>query len=92
MQALRRDLHVSSLRCTFIITTMKPGMSSRERCACKLEKMWSKREQVRYLLVMTTNIYRLIQEIHATQDRTPSVMRAVFEKYGSELVDSQPSN
>ena len=47
---------------------------------------------VRYLLVMTANIYRLIQEIHAAQDRTPAVMRAVFEKYGSELVDGQPSN
>ena len=38
MQALRRDLHASSLRCTFIITTMKHGMSSKERCACRLEK------------------------------------------------------
>ena len=45
---------------------------------------------VRYLLIMTANIYRLIQEIHATQDRTAAVMRAVFEKYGSELVE-QPA-
>jgi mannose-6-phosphate isomerase-like protein (cupin superfamily) len=41
---------------------------------------------VRYLLVMTANIYRLIQEIHATQDRTPSVLQRIFEKYDSELI------
>jgi len=41
---------------------------------------------VRYLLVMTDNIYRLIQEIHATSDRTPAVMKALFERYGSELL------
>ena len=42
---------------------------------------------VRYLLVMTTNIYRMIQEIHAMQERTPSALRAVFAKYDSELLD-----
>lgn len=42
---------------------------------------------VRYLLVMTGNIYRLIQEIHATTDRNPAAMKAIFEKYDSELVD-----
>jgi quercetin dioxygenase-like cupin family protein len=41
----------------------------------------------RYLLVMTSNIYRLIQEIHAMKERTPSALRAVFEKYDSELLD-----
>jgi mannose-6-phosphate isomerase-like protein (cupin superfamily) len=41
----------------------------------------------RYLLVMTSNIYRLIQEIHALKERTPSALRAVFEKYDSELLD-----
>jgi len=44
---------------------------------------------VRYLLVMTPQIYRLIQEIHATQDRSRAVMKALFEKYDSELVDQQ---
>jgi mannose-6-phosphate isomerase-like protein (cupin superfamily) len=43
---------------------------------------------VRYLLVMTPNIYRLIQEIHAMPERTPSALRAVFAKYDSELLDS----
>jgi len=41
---------------------------------------------VRYLLVMTTNIYRLIQEIHTIADRTPAALRAVFQKYDSELL------
>jgi mannose-6-phosphate isomerase-like protein (cupin superfamily) len=43
---------------------------------------------VRYLLIMTANIYRLIQEIHATQSRTPDTLRAVFRKFDSELVES----
>jgi len=41
---------------------------------------------VRYLLVMTPNIYYLIQEIHATEDRSPATMKALFEKYDSELL------
>jgi mannose-6-phosphate isomerase-like protein (cupin superfamily) len=45
-------------------------------------------EPVRYLLVMTSNIYRLIQEIHAMSDRTPAALRAVFEKHDSELLES----
>lgn len=43
---------------------------------------------VRYLLIMTSNIYRLIQEIHAMQIRTSAALRAVFGKYDSELLDS----
>jgi mannose-6-phosphate isomerase-like protein (cupin superfamily) len=42
---------------------------------------------VRYLLVMTGQIYRLIQEIHAMKDRNPSVLREVFAKHDSELMD-----
>jgi len=42
---------------------------------------------VRYLLVMTSNIYRLIQAIHAMPERTPAAVRAVFAKYDSELLD-----
>jgi len=41
---------------------------------------------VRYLLVMTANIYSLIQDIHAMTDRSPAALRAVFEKHDSELV------
>ena len=40
----------------------------------------------RYLLVMTSNIYSLIQDIHAMTDRSPEALRAVFEKRDSELV------
>jgi mannose-6-phosphate isomerase-like protein (cupin superfamily) len=43
---------------------------------------------VRYLLVMTSNIFRLIQEIHAMKERTPPALAAVFRKYDSELLDS----
>ena len=42
---------------------------------------------VRYLLVMTSNIYRLIQEIHAMSERTPALLHAVFARHDSELLD-----
>ena len=42
---------------------------------------------VRYLLIMTANIYQLIQDIHALKVRTPAALRAVFSKYDSELLD-----
>ena len=44
--------------------------------------------QVRYLLVMTANIYQLIQDIHAMPERTPATLRAVFQKHDSELLDN----
>ena len=40
----------------------------------------------RYLLVMTANIFHLIQEIHAMPERTPTALQAVFKKYDSELL------
>jgi mannose-6-phosphate isomerase-like protein (cupin superfamily) len=43
-------------------------------------------ERVRYLLIMTPRIYGLIQAIHATTDRTPANMRALFEKFDSQLM------
>ena len=42
-------------------------------------------ERVRYLLIMTPKIHRLIQEIHATKERSPTIMRELFEKFDSEL-------
>ena len=45
-------------------------------------------DPLRYLLIMSSNIYRLIQEIHTMQDRSPASLRAVFLKYDSELLDS----
>jgi mannose-6-phosphate isomerase-like protein (cupin superfamily) len=41
---------------------------------------------LRYLLVMTPRIFELIQEIHATRERPPAVLRAVFQKHDSELL------
>ena len=41
---------------------------------------------VRYLLIMTANIYSLIQDIHAMAERSPEKLRAVFEKHDSELL------
>lgn len=41
---------------------------------------------VRYLLVMTPNVYSLIQDIHKMTDRSPAALRAVFEKHDSELL------
>jgi mannose-6-phosphate isomerase-like protein (cupin superfamily) len=49
-------------------------------------------EPVRYLLVMTSNIFRLVQEIHAMTDRTPSSLGALFKKYDSDLVDLELSD
>ncbi len=42
----------------------------------------------RYLLVMTANIYALIQGIQATKERTPPALHTLFAKHDSELVDS----
>jgi len=39
--------------------------------------------RVRYLLVMTSNIYSLIQDIHAMTERSPAALAAVFEKHNS---------
>jgi mannose-6-phosphate isomerase-like protein (cupin superfamily) len=43
-------------------------------------------EPVRYLLLMTPNIHRLIQAIHAMPERTPEALAAVFEKHNSQLL------
>jgi len=40
---------------------------------------------VRYLIVMTSNIYALIQDIHAMKERSPAALAAVFEQHDSEL-------
>ena len=43
-------------------------------------------EPTRYLLVMSSNIFCLIEEIHAMPERTPAALQAVFKKYDSELL------
>lgn len=48
---------------------------------------WNARtERVRYLLIMTSKIYQLIQAIHEMPDRTAEKMRALFERYDSQLL------
>jgi mannose-6-phosphate isomerase-like protein (cupin superfamily) len=41
---------------------------------------------LRYLLVMTSNIYSLIQDIHAMTERSQAELAAVFARHDSELV------
>ena len=43
-------------------------------------------QPMRYLLLMTGRIYRLIQDIHALEERTPATLRALFRKFDSELL------
>ena len=43
-------------------------------------------EAARYLLIMTANIFQLIQDIHAMKERTPDALQTVFRKHDSELV------
>jgi mannose-6-phosphate isomerase-like protein (cupin superfamily) len=43
-------------------------------------------EPLRYLLIMTSNVYSLIQDIHTLTDRSPGALRAVFESHDSELL------
>lgn len=43
-------------------------------------------EPCRYLLIMSSKIYDLIQEIHTMKERTPAALRDVFAKYDSELI------
>src|SRR5437660_11092873 len=43
-------------------------------------------ERARYLLIMTSRTYQLIQDIHALKERTPTALRAVFEQHDSELL------
>jgi len=42
---------------------------------------------VRYVLVMTSKTYALIEEIQAMKDRSSAALREVFEKHDSELTD-----
>jgi mannose-6-phosphate isomerase-like protein (cupin superfamily) len=44
-------------------------------------------DPVRYLLTMTSNIYRLIQAIHAMKERTPVALKTLFKNFDSELLD-----
>jgi mannose-6-phosphate isomerase-like protein (cupin superfamily) len=41
---------------------------------------------LRYLLIMTPNIYHMIEELHKLPDRTPETLQALFKKHDSELL------
>lgn len=41
---------------------------------------------LRYLLVMTANIYQLITDIHALPEKTRAALEEVFRKHDSELL------
>jgi mannose-6-phosphate isomerase-like protein (cupin superfamily) len=41
---------------------------------------------VRYLRIVSANIYRLIQEIQLQADRTPEFLRPLFREYDSDLL------
>jgi mannose-6-phosphate isomerase-like protein (cupin superfamily) len=41
---------------------------------------------LRYLLIMPPAIHQLIQAIHATSDRSPEAMRALFQRHDSQLL------
>ena len=41
---------------------------------------------LRYLLVMTPNVFQLIQNIHAMKERTPAAMQELFRRHDSELL------
>src|SRR5262249_54721253 len=43
-------------------------------------------DPARYPLIMSANIYRMIQEIHTLPDRNSVTMAALFKKYDSELL------
>jgi mannose-6-phosphate isomerase-like protein (cupin superfamily) len=44
-------------------------------------------EPARYLVVMTPNTFRLIEEIHTVHDRGPEALRELFRRHGCELVE-----
>jgi mannose-6-phosphate isomerase-like protein (cupin superfamily) len=47
---------------------------------------------VRYLLVMAPNIFRLLQEIHATSDRSRSAIATLFRKHDSGVLAEQSTD
>jgi uncharacterized cupin superfamily protein len=41
-----------------------------------------------YLLVMSANIFQLIQDIHAMKEKTPGALQEVFRNHDSELLNA----
>jgi mannose-6-phosphate isomerase-like protein (cupin superfamily) len=44
-------------------------------------------EPARYLLVMTPDTLRLIEEIRTVRDRGPDAMKALYRRYGCDILD-----
>ena len=44
-------------------------------------------ERARYLLIMSPNIYGLIQDIHSMKERSQQALEQVFRQHDSELVE-----
>lgn len=44
-------------------------------------------EPTRYLLIMSPNIYGLIQQIHSMKDRSRQALEEVFKQHDSELAE-----
>ncbi|MDN5919098.1 MAG: cupin domain-containing protein, partial [Pseudonocardia sp.] len=44
-------------------------------------------ERARYVLVMGARTHALVEAIHASDDRSPVAMRALFESHGAELLE-----
>jgi mannose-6-phosphate isomerase-like protein (cupin superfamily) len=42
--------------------------------------------RVRYLLIMTPNVYSLIEGFHALKERTPASVQQLFRQHDSELL------
>jgi mannose-6-phosphate isomerase-like protein (cupin superfamily) len=42
--------------------------------------------RVRYLLIMTPNVFSLIEGFHALKERTPAYLQQLFRKHDSELL------
>ena len=78
--------------CAFGLVAMWWRHIQVQACSCREERRipigMPAQSLLRYLLFMTANIYRLIQEIHAMPDRSPAPLRAMFKKYDSELLDA----
>ena len=43
-------------------------------------------EPLRYLLIMTPNIYHMIQELHKLPERSPATLQQLFKNHSSELL------
>jgi len=54
---------------------------------------WNPRaEPARYLLIMTPKLNRLIEALHATSERTPAAISAIYEQHDSALISGDATS